>query len=639
MFNWRLICSFLILLCINYNSTICQTAIPVHTIESGFKVLEPKHNFSYHSSGSVFFQKKVKQKANLPYNHSSFGMINTDVDIETKLINSGDEVILAKLEVGNSTLDKLLIQFDGRLTSNKSHLTGDNFRFWERPYNHRNFVFPIEILPKDTLTIKIKLLAQREAAYIPFRIIEEGTFIESASGDFLLLGGILGLYAIYIIFILSLFGLVRNRLFLFYSILNSFVLLYCVFDTGIGFQLYWNKWPIIQDLIIPFVGFGYIFSMILFAREFFSSSVKYPIIDKIFIGYLVLDSLAFIVAVVCYFFAIAPIFVPLMILSFILVVYSISVTILGIITYYQAGRREGFWFLVLFGLHLVMWLFLMNQRGYFGLYIISPDSLIYNMLPFYTGTPDYLFVYMFAEILIVSAIIAFRFQDVIEEYNVSHRRINEINKNSIKDFIKGQEVERSILANQLEKRIGLNLKSIESDIKGALDKRDSEVLNKSLDQLHNVQDDLYRIASDHVVNWNDIEATRLVQKVFEQLELALPETSISIDMADDIKRVPLSDLIKLNLYRILQEVCNNIIKHADAEQVNAAFSIIDDNLIVEIKDNGKGFDTNAVELKSGIGLMNIETRAKALNGALEVNSDIEKGTEINVKIPLEGYDI
>jgi two-component system, NarL family, sensor kinase len=89
---------------------------------------------------------------------------------------------------------------------------------------------------------------------------------------------------------------------------------------------------------------------------------------------------------------------------------------------------------------------------------------------------------------------------------------------------------------------------------------------------------------------------------------------------------------ELLLFRIMQEVLNNIVKHAAAEAIDINLHYDNILLTVQIKDNGKGFDTD--ETKPGIGLQNIKKRAALLKGGLWINSTPDIGTQIKIEIPI-----
>ncbi len=88
---------------------------------------------------------------------------------------------------------------------------------------------------------------------------------------------------------------------------------------------------------------------------------------------------------------------------------------------------------------------------------------------------------------------------------------------------------------------------------------------------------------------------------------------------------------ELALYRITQELINNILKHADAKNISLQTGLRDDKIVLIIEDDGKGFDVNLH--KDGYGLKNLETRTKLLNGKMVIESIPGKGTITLIEIP------
>ena len=105
--------------------------------------------------------------------------------------------------------------------------------------------------------------------------------------------------------------------------------------------------------------------------------------------------------------------------------------------------------------------------------------------------------------------------------------------------------------------------------------------------------------------------------------------NISVVYHEDVSHVKfLSPTVSLNLYRIIQEIVQNIIKHANATQVIFKLSSIE-KIIIEISDNGIGFDYMSLQRKSG--LDNIEYRANEINYLIEIISEPRLGTTIKVQ--------
>jgi signal transduction histidine kinase len=91
---------------------------------------------------------------------------------------------------------------------------------------------------------------------------------------------------------------------------------------------------------------------------------------------------------------------------------------------------------------------------------------------------------------------------------------------------------------------------------------------------------------------------------------------------------------EINFYRIVQECVNNIVKHSGATEAEILVKRNSQTLQLEIRDNGKGFDTNLMTLRrasqSGFGLAGINERAKILGGKLVINSKIGEGTTVKL---------
>ena len=88
------------------------------------------------------------------------------------------------------------------------------------------------------------------------------------------------------------------------------------------------------------------------------------------------------------------------------------------------------------------------------------------------------------------------------------------------------------------------------------------------------------------------------------------------------------------LYRIIQEIVNNIIKHAKASQISMQLIKHDTELNIMIEDNGVGFDSTKINEFNGIGLKGIQTRVEFLNGNVHFDSMVGRGTTVIIDVPL-----
>ncbi len=97
--------------------------------------------------------------------------------------------------------------------------------------------------------------------------------------------------------------------------------------------------------------------------------------------------------------------------------------------------------------------------------------------------------------------------------------------------------------------------------------------------------------------------------------------------------IPLASNKQIILFRIIQETIQNTIKHAAANMLNIVIDTGAPNLLIEVKDNGKGFDTN-VNSNKGIGILNIKNRVRLLGGSINWSSVTGQGTTIQITIPV-----
>ena len=97
-------------------------------------------------------------------------------------------------------------------------------------------------------------------------------------------------------------------------------------------------------------------------------------------------------------------------------------------------------------------------------------------------------------------------------------------------------------------------------------------------------------------------------------------------------RLPLD--IEDGLYRIAQEVLNNMLKHAEAAHVWVRLSQADDLVTLEINDDGRGFEVASAMESGGMGLSGMQERADKMNGHLLIESQPEQGTRIVIEVKI-----
>ena len=96
----------------------------------------------------------------------------------------------------------------------------------------------------------------------------------------------------------------------------------------------------------------------------------------------------------------------------------------------------------------------------------------------------------------------------------------------------------------------------------------------------------------------------------------------------------LSTNTSLTIYRIIQELINNAVKHSKATEVFVQYLEEGERINITVEDNGVGFDKESISKKTGMGLNNLKTRVTYLNGDIDIISSQEEGTTVHIVIDL-----
>lgn len=97
----------------------------------------------------------------------------------------------------------------------------------------------------------------------------------------------------------------------------------------------------------------------------------------------------------------------------------------------------------------------------------------------------------------------------------------------------------------------------------------------------------------------------------------------------------LNKSVSVSIYRIIQELVTNIVKHANAGSAIVQLTFSENMLLIDVEDDGSGFDFSKLEIQKGIGWRNIQSRLEYLNGKLDVQSEPRKGTSVHIEITMK----
>lgn len=204
---------------------------------------------------------------------------------------------------------------------------------------------------------------------------------------------------------------------------------------------------------------------------------------------------------------------------------------------------------------------------------------------------------------------------------------------SIDAMIAGQEKERSKVANELHDDLGslmatvkLHFDNVKVDEKDPAMKNAQALLEKAYQKIRGMA---HAKNSGVMANQGLLPAIQKMARTINETN-ALEVTVEDFGLADRME-----NSLELTIFRILQELITNIIKHAQATKASIQFTQHDDKLNIIVEDDGKGFDMSLAKRKeSGMGLTTIEKRIEHLEGSFTVDSVLGKGTSILIDIPV-----
>lgn len=222
-----------------------------------------------------------------------------------------------------------------------------------------------------------------------------------------------------------------------------------------------------------------------------------------------------------------------------------------------------------------------------------------------------------------------------EEIN-RQKIIDLLNKQDLLNFnsmMEGQEKERKRIAGELHDNMGsllatvkLHFGSLEENIKNEEQFQTvNNLLDKACDDIRNIS---HSLDSGILSKFGLISALNEIKNTLESTnKLKVNIVSHGIDSR-------LDSSLEITLYRIVQELVGNIIKHANAKEISIELTRQDQILNLIVEDNGKGFNL-ADNKGTGIGLKNIHSRIDELNGSFSIDSRIGKGTIVIIDVPLK----
>lgn len=247
-----------------------------------------------------------------------------------------------------------------------------------------------------------------------------------------------------------------------------------------------------------------------------------------------------------------------------------------------------------------------------------------------------------AGVILVTIVIAFLlYKNHKNKQKLQAQRIVELETekqlSATQALLQGQEDERSRMAKELHDGLGgllsgvkINLNNMQKRI--IITEEDGIAFEKSVALLDQSISELRRVA--HNMMPESILKFGLDGAIKEFLQSIYSENLNIIYQSYHIEN-GLNKQLDISVYRIIQELVNNAIKHSNAAEILVQIRKDDQLLLIDVEDNGKGFGYNPDSKESGMGLAGITSRVNYWKGSLNIESDKSSGTSVHIEIPVK----
>jgi len=238
--------------------------------------------------------------------------------------------------------------------------------------------------------------------------------------------------------------------------------------------------------------------------------------------------------------------------------------------------------------------------------------------------------------LLTSLVLGFLYHNRITSLKKERQKQEEFSKR----LIESQEQERKRIAAELHDSLGQNLLIIKNRALIGLNDKHSGNAADQLQEISGLTSQTINEVREISYNLRPYQLDRLglkeaIESIIEKISKTTSIRCTAVFTSFE-KKIPKE--VETNIYRIVQECLNNIVKHSQASEAIVTVAIEKHTLFLTVKDDGKGFvlDLNGIDSNTitGFGLRGIAERVKILRGTLTINSAPGSGTEIKINIPL-----
>lgn len=210
-------------------------------------------------------------------------------------------------------------------------------------------------------------------------------------------------------------------------------------------------------------------------------------------------------------------------------------------------------------------------------------------------------------------------------------------KNITKKIINAQENERKRVSRELHDSVVQELLNVMVDFR-LLKYQDEKSMDKQLELMEGtmarLMDDIRRISLE--LRPSSLDDLGLSAALRSHIKMTEQNFGVDVEFHTNIKDERYTSEIETTVYRVIQEAMHNAVKYSNSEKifVSVIKESLDNTLNVSIEDQGDGFLLDDTPKGTGLGLYGMKERSEIVNGIVDIHSELGKGTEISLTIPL-----
>lgn len=607
----------------------------LHTNQDQFSITDiielPGNRFVKNESGLLFFE----ENKNL-----------ADVWLRFDILYFGKKTKVALVEVNNPLIDQISFYWAQDNFVLDSNLCGDDVPFDQRDIHYHNPIFKVRLEPNQYYSLFIKCSSDGRKMHIPVTIKSVNSFISSSSSKNLLLGMFYGILLTLTLFYFYLAIIIKEKPFLYLALYLFFLTLTQLAVGGIDNAYLWPNSEYLNNRSVPIFMGSAILLGLYFAKSFIGKSISkwilwpFRILFTIGLFSLILsigsDQMLDLGMRLLYYlipldygllFVVGAYYLikKIKIARFFALSFFAATTSIGLMVYYSINSNTDNVFtnnLVLYALIIkcvMLSIAMLDRVKIYKEENEKAQAIVIENLEEMTKIKEN-----------VNKELERKIQEKTTEL-LSKK--NEVNR----ALIQGEERERKRLAQELHDGLGsllatlkLNVESLNLESKGLSDFEWKayvgllEMVDYACKELRDISHNMLPAGIEHF----GLDATLKsdISKLNKHKNLQLSLDTFGLKNINNKE-------IELHVYRIVLELINNVIKHANATKANIQLIMLDKHLSLILEDNGIGFNPEKT-IHSGIGIISIKSRVEALSGRMQIDSMKHRGTSITIEIPV-----